>query len=133
MESVRPRRVTSAYPALARAVLLLATLAPAPVALTACGDDDEEAAAAAKAAKVDIVDFRFKPATITIEAGGRVTWLNSDVAPHTATAEGAKPFDTGTLRTARSDAVVFADPGDYPYICLFHPFMRGTVKVVDRP
>jgi plastocyanin len=60
-----------------------------------------------------------------------VTWLNSDVAPHTATVEDREDLDTGTLRTAESDAIVFRDPGTYRYVCLFHPFMRGTVEVVE--
>jgi plastocyanin len=109
---------------------LLLLLALAATGLASCGDDDEGAPAASARAKVDIVDFRYKPPTITIAAGGEVSWLNSDVAPHTATVEDRDQLDTGTLRTGQSEAIVFPDPGRYPYICLFHPYMRGTVRVI---
>src|SRR5918995_3750313 len=95
---------------------LVLLLAVAATGLTSCGDEDEGAPEGSATATVDIVDFRFKPPTITIAAGGEVRWLNSDVAPHTATVEDRKQLDTGTLRTGESDAVVFRDPGSYPYI-----------------
>jgi plastocyanin len=113
------------------AVLPILLVAIAVTALAGCGGDDESTTAAATAAKVDIVNFRFKPKTITIEAGGKVTWLNSDVAPHTATADDRKQFDTRTLRTGQSATVVFRSPGTISYLCLFHPFMVGKVEVVD--
>ena len=108
------------------AVLALALGA---LALGACGGDDDGGGAPATV-KVDIVKFRFGPPTITVKAGEEVSWRNSDVAPHTATAANRKDFDTGTLKTGQSDAITFRKPGTYAYICLFHPFMRGTVKVL---
>jgi plastocyanin len=121
-----------AYPnAPAWAVLPVVLIAFAAAAIAGCGDDDEAAPEARTAAEVNIVKFRYRPPAIRIQAGGMVTWLNSDVAPHTATVEDREGLDTGTLRTAESDAIVFRDPGTYPYICLFHPFMRGTVEVVE--
>jgi plastocyanin len=116
---------------MARAVLPILLVAAAVTALAGCGGDDDSTTAGATAAKVDIVNFRFKPKTITIEVGGKITWLNSDVAPHTATAGDRKQFDTGTLRTGQSDTVVFSNPGTFSYVCLFHPFMVGKVEVVD--
>lgn len=112
------------------------------VAVAGCGGDDggDEGKAGAtgapatgkgaESAKVDIVDFAFEPPAITLKAGGEVTWLNSDVAPHTATADNRSDFDTGKLTTGKSRAISFDEPGTYTYFCVFHPFMKGTVEVV---
>lgn len=86
---------------------------------------------AASAAKVDIADFKYGPPTVTVKKGGSVTWTNSDDAPHTATqTPGGSGFDTGTLEKGDSKTVSFDEAGTFPYVCSFHAFMQGTVKVV---
>ena len=82
---------------------------------------------AGAAAKVDITNFKYKPETITVKAGSKVTWVNNDVAPHTATADDT--FDTGNLEKGDSKAITLSKPGSYSYICEFHAFMTGTVVV----
>lgn len=82
---------------------------------------------AGAAVKVDITNFKYKPETITVKAGSKVTWVNNDVAPHTATADDA--FDTGNLEKGDSKAVTLSKPGSYSYVCEFHAFMTGTVVV----
>jgi plastocyanin len=110
--------------------LVSAIAVAAALALGACGGGDDGGGGGAAAAKVAIVKFQFKPATITVRPGAEVSWRNGDAAPHTATAENRTDFDTGTLKTGQSDTITFRKPGTYSYICLFHPFMHGTVKVV---
>ena len=83
--------------------------------------------AATGAVTVDIADFKFKPIDVTLKAGGKVTWVNRDASPHTATQAGG--FDTGTLPKGASKTETFAKPGTYAYICALHPFMKGTVIV----
>ena len=73
------------------------------------------------------MDFKFKPETVTVKAGTKVTWVNNDAAPHTATATGA--FDTDTLRKGDKKTLKLKKPGTYAYICAFHPFMKATVIV----
>lgn len=85
---------------------------------------------AAKAEKVEIVEFTYQPDPVTIAAGGKVTWVNRDSAPHTATAEDGS-FDTGTLGEGKIGSQSFKEPGTYPYICTIHPTMKGTVEVVE--
>jgi len=79
------------------------------------------------AVKVDITNFKYVPPTVTVKTGSRVTWVNNDAAPHTATA--ADAFDTGTLDKGDSKPVTLSKPGSYPYVCEFHAFMKGTVVV----
>jgi plastocyanin len=95
------------------------------VAAPGCGGE----ASAPESVRVSIADFRFAPKAIEVRAGGKVTWTNSDVAPHTATADDRAAFDTGTLRTRDAKTVELREPGIFGYVCEFHPFMRGTIEV----
>src|SRR5687768_13729114 len=88
-----------------------------------------ERAQAQDSASVDIADFTFGPNSVTITAGGTVTWTNNDSAPHTATGDGGS-FDTGTIDSGQSASITFDTPGTYSYICSIHPNMTGTVVVL---
>ena len=77
---------------------------------------------------VAIADFAFAPASITINAGDRVTWTNSDAVAHTATATNGS-FDTGDIDQGQSATVRFTQAGTYRYLCTPHPTMTGTIRV----
>src|SRR5918994_4917716 len=79
---------------------------------------------------VDIVDFAFSPAILTISAGDTVTWTNRDAVAHTATGDG---FDSGDLAQGGSYSVTFAAPGTYDYLCTPHPTMTGRIVVQAAP
>jgi len=78
--------------------------------------------------QIQIENFVFSPADITVAAGTRVTWINKDEAPHTATSVDKK-FNSGGLDTDDKFSFVFNDKGEYPYICTLHPQMKATIKV----
>lgn len=115
-----------------------ATTSPEPGGVPAGGNestpDEGNAPApsgdAVRAEKVEIVEFIYDPDPVTIEAGGKVTWINRDAAPHTATADDGS-FDTGTLEMGKLKSESFKEAGTYPYFCEIHPDMRGTVEVVE--
>jgi plastocyanin len=86
---------------------------------------------APRAEKVEIVDFAYDPDPVTVQVGGKVTWLNQDSAPHTATAEDGS-FDTGTLEEGKLKSETFKQAGTYEYICQIHPDMHGVVEVVEK-
>jgi plastocyanin len=94
------------------------------------GSEPAPSGEAARAEKVEIVEFTYQPDPVTIQAGGKVTWINRDSAPHTATAEDDS-FDTGTIEQGKLESESFKEPGTYPYICTIHPTMKGTVEVVE--
>jgi plastocyanin len=79
-------------------------------------------------ARVVIEDFAFSPDSLTVAAGTRVTWVNRDTAPHTAT-DTDKRFNSGALDTGDEFSFVFKDRGDYAYYCALHPQMRGRITV----
>ncbi len=79
-------------------------------------------------ARVIIENFAFSPASLTVAAGTKVTWVNRDTDPHTATDTG-KRFNSGALDTDEEFSFVFRDKGDYEYYCTLHPHMKGRVTV----
>lgn len=104
--------------------------APEGSAAEAGGSEPAPSGEAARAEKVEIVEFTYQPDPVTIAAGGKVTWVNRDSAPHTATAEDDS-FDTGTIAQGKIKSETFKEPGTYAYICAIHPTMKGTVEVVE--
>ena len=78
---------------------------------------------------VEIVDFAFAPATLTITAGDTVRWTNSDAVEHTATSMSGA-FDSGLLAQGESYSMTFTTPGTYDYLCTPHPTMTGRIVVV---
>ena len=78
---------------------------------------------------VDIVDLAFEPADVQVTTGTTVTWTNTGVAPHTATAKDGS-FDSGMLETGGTFEHTFTAPGTFAYLCQVHPDMTGTIEVV---
>ena len=93
---------------------------------------------------------------ITIDAGDSITWTSATAEPHTVTFlatgqaapqdpftppagsssySGSGFFNSGPLLGAAAPGfaqqytLTFTQPGTYTYVCLFHPFMTGTVHV----
>ncbi|HEV7808190.1 MAG TPA: plastocyanin/azurin family copper-binding protein [Solirubrobacteraceae bacterium] len=109
-----------------------------------CGDDGAGATTTAsvrvarpggpavKAATIDVASFKYRPQSVTLAAGGRVTWVNRDTAPHTAQntgEDGPAQFDTGRLTRGRHRSITFSKPGTYTYYCVYHRFMEANVIV----
>jgi plastocyanin len=95
--------------------------------------DDDDAAGSTGAAnpdehRVEIRDEAFMPATITVDAGQWVTWVNFDDDEHTATGEG---FDTGDMETGARADVQFNTSGTFTYVCQYHSHMVGEVIVLS--
>jgi plastocyanin len=90
----------------------------------------EDAAAPADPNEVRIDNFAFAPRSLTVTAGTKVTWVNRDDVPHTATSS-AKPraFDSRTLDTDDRFSHTFTTPGVYDYFCAIHPNMTGQIIV----
>ena len=92
------------------------------------GADQTPVVSSADLITVEIKDYEFFPAKLTVDAGTEVTWTNRDDVPHNAVDDGGA-FDTGRLDKDDSGAVRLDRPGTYPYKCTFHPDMTATVTV----
>ena len=85
-------------------------------------------APAAQRHVVEMLDFAFKPASLTVAPGDTIVWINRDIVPHTAT-ENHEAWDSNTLHEADSWYVVVQEMGRQSYYCRFHPAMQGSVVV----
>jgi Icc protein len=80
--------------------------------------------------QVNIDNFRFAPATLTVPAGSKVTWTNRDDIPHNVVSTDRR-FASPVLDTDERFSYSFSTPGAYDYYCSIHPKMTGRV-VVER-
>jgi plastocyanin len=74
---------------------------------------------------VGVGDYRFEPASLTVEEGATVTWVWEGRAPHDVVGQGFESPDqsSGTFRQT------FEQPGTYAYECTLHPGMEGSIVV----
>jgi amicyanin len=104
------------------------------VGLTAAPKHVTQEPVAAAHPSVQIVNFAFAPAIITVTVGDTITWTNQDAAPHTVTtSSGPQPLNSPNLSTGQSWTFTFTAPGTYPYYCAVHPDMHGEVVVRAAP
>ena len=85
-------------------------------------------ASAAATNQVIIENFSFAPATLTVKAGTKVTWINRDDVPHTVN-ENDKRFKSGPMDTDDQFSYTFSAPGTFSYFCALHPKMTGQIIV----
>ena len=105
-----------------RSLLSLALLLP--LAASAAG-----APSNASKYQVEIHNFHFMPAQITVPAGAQVTWTNTDEEPHIVVSTGNQFPSSPALDTGDHYQATFAKPGTYTYFCSIHPQMVGTIVV----
>ena len=90
----------------------------------------ETAAPAGEEVAVDIRDFAYEPAEVTVAVGDTITWTNQDPVPHTATATERGVLQSGAIAPdGGSFSQTFEAAGEFSYFCEFHPNMEGTIVV----
>ena len=78
---------------------------------------------------VNIQNFAFSPATVTVPAGTTIVFSNLDSVDHAPVSD-TGAWDAGDVPGGtRSIGIAFNTPGTYPYHCAIHPDMVGTVIV----
>ena len=98
------------------------------VALLGC---DSHAEAPGREHRVVITNFAFEPEVVKAKAGDTITWVNRDIAPHTATGDDGT-WDTGTLNRGESTSIVAGVDMEAGYFCRFHPNMKGSVAITTE-
>jgi plastocyanin len=85
-----------------------------------------------------LTDTAFSPNPIQVSVGTTVTWTNNDSQPHTVTSgSNGQPDDkfnsspnfNPLLNPGQTFSFTFTQAGNYPYFCMLHPNMVGTVSV----
>jgi len=123
-----------------KAIFVISILFASTIALAGSTNAEE-----GKVVNVDIVygaanveNKRFyNPATVNIEVGTTISWMNIDKDPHTVTdgtpdSKWGQIFDSGLMRQGKEYRYTFTEAGTYPYLCALHPWMSGKV-IVENP
>jgi plastocyanin len=62
-----------------------------------------------------------------LKVGDTITFVNNDTVPHTVTARDHS-FDL-RLAPRKSDTLTLKKAGSFPFYCIYHVAMRGTLTV----
>ncbi|MDO8557013.1 MAG: cupredoxin family copper-binding protein [Candidatus Jorgensenbacteria bacterium] len=104
--------------------------APANLAAsTAAQGSNSTATIQESVAEVNIQNFSFNPAEVSIKTGGTVRWTNKDSALHKIIINGIT--ESQMMAQDGSFEFSFAKAGAYSYICSIHPSMKGIVTVTE--
>lgn len=77
---------------------------------------------------ITIVNFEYEMPD-SVPAGAEITVVNEDTAPHTVTTTETEDFDAIVGGGETTTFTAPSEPGDYPFICTYHPNMTGTLTV----
>lgn len=116
----------------ARRALFVAAGPLLAMVLAACGSSSSGGATPPVGGHtVTIQGFAFKPATLTVPVGTKVTFLMADSGvQHNVTSTGPTTFKSSpNLSKGQSYTVTFTKAGTYTYACTIHPSMTGTIIV----
>ncbi len=80
---------------------------------------------------VNIANFAFVPATLTVKQGEIIKWKNEDGVAHTVTSDDGTTFSSGNVNAGSTFSFTAATPGTYAYHCNIHPGMKGTIIVTQ--
>jgi plastocyanin len=113
--------------------LLAATLVGLLAAPSLASDRSQGVGASPQAAtsvkRVKMINFAFKPKTITIAKGTKVMWRNGGSVSHTTTSNKGL-WNSGALAPGAAFAHVFKKAGTFLYHCTIHPtLMHGKIVV----
>ena len=83
---------------------------------------------------IEIKNFKFVPEKMTIKKGTTITWKNFDNTKHNVIFddESAGEVEGGKLiSNGEQVSFTFNEVGDFPYHCMPHPYMKGSVTVTE--
>ena len=114
---------------------------------TDTGEDDDAGANEEVIVRIpegasELTEDAYSPNPVEVNVGGTVTWINDDLAPHTATAGSSSSGSTGMFGgtddspdiigpEGDTQSFTFDEAGEFEYYCTLHPNMVGTVVVTE--
>ena len=85
------------------------------------------AAAAPHTYTVVLDKMKFGALPAGLHKGDTIVWLNRDILRHSATAAN-HAFDVD-LQPGAAKKMVLTKTGTFPFVCRYHPGMRGTLVI----
>lgn len=76
----------------------------------------------------DITSWVYEPRVIAVGVGDTVTWTNAGAVPHNVI-EPNEAFNSGLMNAGDLFSWTASAAGSFSYVCMFHPWMTGTVMV----
>jgi plastocyanin len=76
---------------------------------------------------ITIKEMQFTPATITVNTGDTVVFVNQDMLVHDVTEASGKAWTSGPIPVGKSFQFIVKRP--VAYFCSIHPSMRGEIVV----
>ena len=76
------------------------------------------------------VKVYYIPNPAQLSVGSKITWINKDTAPHTATAINGS-FDTSLINAGSSGSAIIKGIGTIQYHCTIHPWMTGILQTTS--
>lgn len=80
---------------------------------------------------VSIAGMAFKPSTLTVKAGTKITWTNNDGFAHTVTSDDGSTFSSGNVAAAGVFTFTPSAAGTINYHCNIHSGMTATITVTQ--
>ena len=114
-----------------RPLALGVSVAMAAVALIGLGAywaNHHDSTALATSNGVQIQNFAFEPATLTVTRGSTVVWTNRDGFEHSVVATDVS-FHSDNLGQGQTFSHTFDIAGQFSFVCGIHPQMNGTITV----
>jgi plastocyanin len=80
------------------------------------------------------ITWQYSPqnTTVVIGVNNTVTWVSHSLSEDTVTSNSGL-FSSGVLRPGESWSFTFSHPGVYNYACSYHPWMKGSITVLEKP
>jgi plastocyanin len=85
-----------------------------------------------------LTNTAYNPNPVQVKVGDIVTWTNNDLQPHTVTSGSngqpdnkfnSSPNFNPLMNQGQTFSFTFTEAGNYPYFCMLHPNMVGTINV----
>jgi plastocyanin len=74
--------------------------------------------------------------TVALGVNNTIEWLNNDTVDHTVssfvTPSGAQTWSSGLIPPGGTFTQVLTVPGVYKYTCIWHPWLSGEIRVVEK-
>lgn len=117
---------------------VLALMVFAPSAFADHATVEVSIAAGSSSPGCEETDECFIPSEVTTDVGSEVVWSNDDTAAHTVTSGTIEDsesvgavFDSSLFMAGKTFSYKFEEAGEFPYFCVVHPWMAGTVIVQE--